>query len=98
MNIEDVKQIDRIIEDRQIDRSEVELPVYHRLNVDDEFRRHGFRPDKLRFCHVHPLPPRFETEHPSLFGGFAEHLESSEYKWQNTLLCNCMIVQAVVDQ
>lgn len=98
MNIEDVQQIERVIEDRQIDRNAVKLPVYHRLNVDDEFRRNGFRPDRLRFCHVHPLPPRFEKEHPELFGSFAENLESSEYVWQNTLLCNCMIVQAVVDR
>ncbi|MEO7547350.1 MAG: class I SAM-dependent methyltransferase [Ramlibacter sp.] len=98
MNIDDVQQIDRIIEDRQIDRKAVKLPVYHRLNVDDEFRRNGFRPDRLRFCHVHPLPPRFEKEYPELFGAFAEKLETPEYKWQNTLLCNCMIVQAVVDE
>mgnify|MGYP000098891539 FL=1 len=98
MDLGDIQQVERIIEDRQINRQGVTLPVYHRLNVEEAFRSHGFKLDELRFCHVHPIPPRFEKDHPELFGAFAEKLESAEYKWQHSLLCNCMIVQAVVDQ
>jgi hypothetical protein len=42
-----------------------------------------------------PPPPRFEKKYPELFRGFAERLETSEYDWHSTLLCNCMLVQAV---
>ena len=96
LDLPSIEQKARPIEDRQMDRAAVNLPVYHRLNIHEELEKFRFYPDKLRFCHVHPLPPRFETEYPKLFSDYAQTLETPEYKWQNTLLCNCMIVQAVV--
>lgn len=93
MNIDDVQEIERIIGDHQIEKSEVAIPEYNRLNVDDEMRKMGFATERLRFYHVHPIPPRFEGEHPDLFKDFAEKLETSEYDWHSTLMCNCMLVQ-----
>lgn len=93
MNVDDVKEIERIIGDNQIDKNHVAVPEYNRLNVDDEMRKMGFATERLRFYHVHPIPPRFESKHPDLFKGFAEKLETSEYDWHSTLMCNCMLVQ-----
>ena len=95
LHLDDIEQIERIIEDRQIKKEKVSIPEYDRLNVDGELRKFGFAPERLRFYHVHPLPPRFEKKYPELFRGFAERLETSEYDWHSTLLCNCMLVQAV---
>lgn len=95
LHLEDIDQLERIIEDRQIRREGVAIPEYDRLNVDSEFRKLGFATERIRFYHVHPLPPRFEKKFPKLFQGFAERLETSEYDWRSALLCNCMLVQAV---
>ncbi|MDD5041836.1 MAG: methyltransferase domain-containing protein [Candidatus Peribacteraceae bacterium] len=94
-HIEDIEQIDRIIGDHQIQKDHVDIPVYNRLSVDPELRPFGFATERLRFYHVHPLPPRFEKKFPELFRGFAEKLETSDYDWRSSLLCNCMLVQAV---
>lgn len=95
LHLDDIEQVERIIEDRQIKREHVAIPEYDRLNIDSELRKFGFATERLRFYHVHPLPPRFEKKYPKLFKGFAEALETSEYDWRSTLLCNCMLVQAV---
>jgi len=94
MNVEDVEEIERIIGDSQIEKDHVDIPEYHRLNVDDEFRKQGFAPERLRFYHVHPVPPRLEKKYPDLFRQFAEGLETPDYDWHSTLMCNCMLVQA----
>ena len=95
LHLEDIEQVERIIEDRQIQKNHIAIPEYDRLNVDGELRKFGFATERLRFYHVPPLPPRFEKKYPELFRGFAERLETSEYDWHSTLLCNCMLVQAV---
>ena len=95
LHLDDIEQVERIIEDRQIKKEHMAIPEYDRLNIDSELRKHGFHTERLRFYHVHPLPPRFEKKYPDLFRGFAENLETSEYDWHSTLLCNCMLVQAV---
>ena len=95
LHLKDIEQVERIIEDRQIKREHVAIPEYDRLNVDSELRKFGFATERLRFYHVHPLPPRFEKKYPELFRGFAERLETPEYDWHSTILCNCMLVQAV---
>lgn len=94
LHLEDIQQIERIIEDRQIHKENADIPKYNRLNVDSELRIHGFQTERLRFYHVHPIPPRLEKKYPDLFREFAEKLETSEYDWRSTLLCNCMLVQA----
>lgn len=95
LHLEDIEQIDRIIDDHQIAKDEVDIPVYNRLSVDPKLRPFGFATERLRCYHVHPLPPRFETKYPELFRDFAEGLETSEYDWRSCLLCNCLLVQAV---
>lgn len=95
LHLDDIEQVERIIEDRQIKKDKIAIPEYDRLNIDSELRKFGFATERLRFYHVHPLPPRFEKKYPKLFRGFAERLETSEYDWRSTLLCNCMLVQAV---
>lgn len=95
LHLDDIKQVERIIEDRQIRKEGVGIPEYDRLNIDFELRKFGFHTERLRFYHVHPLPPRFEKKFPKLFEKFAERLETTDYDWHSTLLCNCMLVQAV---
>ncbi|MDD1653165.1 MAG: class I SAM-dependent methyltransferase [Methanomicrobiales archaeon] len=83
-----------VMEDREIDKSGVEIPRYSPLNIQGSLDAHGFRVQAIRFYHYHPLPPAFEAEYPSLFREFAEGLETVDYDWRGAILCNAMVVLA----
>ncbi|MDD1655587.1 MAG: class I SAM-dependent methyltransferase [Methanomicrobiales archaeon] len=84
----------KVMEDREIDKSGVEIPRYSPLNIHGSWAAFGFRVDAIRFYHYHPLPPAFEAEYPSLFREFAEGLETTDYDWRGAVLCNAMVVLA----
>jgi len=95
LNVDEVEYVSRIIGDDQIDREGVDLPVYHTLNIKSEMKKLGFELEKLRYYHVHPIPPRFENQFPEVFGDLALSLESAQETDYSALVCNCMLVQAV---
>jgi len=89
-----IKMLKKTFEDAEIDKSNVTIPSYNPMNVNDELKKMGFNVEEVRFFHYHPLPPRFEVEYPELFQGLAESLETVEYDWRGGILCNCMVIQA----
>ncbi len=91
--LEDIRHVKKVIEDSEIERAGIHIPTYNPLNVRDAMREFGFDVEAIRFYHYHPIPPRFETQHPELFGRFAEALETIEYDWRGAILCSAMIVQ-----
>lgn len=95
-HVENVKQIARPIEDVQINKEGIKIPKYNALNVHEGFNQLGFQIEKLRYYHYHPIPPRFEKDHPDLFRSFAEALETPQDDWRGGILCNQMLIQAKV--
>jgi len=91
-----IVDVPKAMADSEIDKSRVNIPKYNPLNVGGRLREEGFQLEAIRFYHYHPLPPRFESEFPELFRDLAESLETTAYDWRGGILCNVMVVQAIL--
>jgi len=94
LGISSITHVDKIFEDKQIDKSKVTIEKYNQLNLAQKLEPRGFQVEKVRHYHYHPIPTRFESEYPEIFIPVGEAMETVEYDWKGALMCSALVAQA----